>query len=102
MKRIILTVLFITSVVLMYAQGRLITGSVVDDANLPLPGVSVIVKGTTIGTVTDIDGLFSLNLSDVNENDVLVFSSIGFIQQEHRIGNNSKFCNSLTGRQEAT
>lgn len=91
MKRIILTVLFITSVVLMYAQGRLITGSVVDDANLPLPGVSVIVKGTTIGTVTDIDGLFSLNLSDVNENDVLVFSSIGFIQQEHRIGNNSSF-----------
>ncbi len=45
-----------------------------------LPGVNVVVKGTSQGTVTDIDGKYSLEVP--NDNDVLVFSSIGFIPQE--------------------
>ncbi len=45
-----------------------------------LPGVNVLVKSTTIGTVTDIDGKYSLNVP--NENDTLIFSSIGYAIQE--------------------
>ncbi|MBF6598801.1 MAG: TonB-dependent receptor [Fermentimonas sp.] len=90
MKRIILTMLLITSVLLGYAQTRLLTGNVVDSDNIPLPGVSVIVKGTTHGTVTDIDGKFSLNVENPNLN-TLVFSSIGLVTVEQLIGNTSVF-----------
>ncbi|HHV85111.1 MAG TPA: hypothetical protein GXX42_04725, partial [Petrimonas sp.] len=74
MKRIILTMFLIACFVLGYAQTRLLTGSVVDGDNIPLPGVSVIVKGTTTGTVTDIDGQFRLNVDNPNGK-TLVFSS---------------------------
>ncbi len=56
-----------------------ITGKVVDRKNIPMPGVSVLVKGTTIGTVTDFDGTFSLT---VKENSVVVFSFVGMKTQE--------------------
>ena len=90
MKRIILTMFLMACFVLGYAQTRLLTGSVVDGDNIPLPGVSVIVKGTTTGTVTDIDGQFRLNVDNPN-NKTLVFSSIGFISHEQLIGNASTF-----------
>lgn len=48
--------------------------------NTPLPGVNVLVKGTGTGTVTDVEGQYSLNVP--NENDTLVFSSIGYITKE--------------------
>lgn len=66
MKRIILTMFLIACFALGYAQTRLLTGNVVDGDNLPLPGVSVIVKGTTTGTVTDIDGQFRLSVDNPN------------------------------------
>lgn len=47
---------------------------------IPLPGVNVLVKGTNTGTVTDLDGNYSLNVP--NENDTLVFSSIGYTSEE--------------------
>lgn len=56
-----------------------VTGRVVDDTGLPLPGVNVIEKGTVNGVTTDTDGKFSLS---VEENATLVFSFIGFITQE--------------------
>ncbi|MEA5044959.1 MAG: SusC/RagA family TonB-linked outer membrane protein, partial [Petrimonas sp.] len=90
MKRIILTMFLIACFVLGYAQTRLLTGSVVDGDNIPLPGVSVIVKGTTTGTVTDIDGQFRLNVDNPNGK-TLVFSSIGFLTHEQPIGNTSAF-----------
>lgn len=52
-----------------------------------MPGVNVLVKGTTIGTATDINGNFSIEVP--NANAVLVFSFIGFKQQEVRVGNSS-------------
>lgn len=76
--------------VLGYGQTRLLTGSVTDGDNIPLPGVSVIVKGTTTGTVTDIDGRFRLNV-DNPSGKTLVFSSIGFVSHEQLIGNASTF-----------
>jgi TonB-dependent starch-binding outer membrane protein SusC len=55
--------------------------------NETLPGVNVLIKGTTMGTATDIDGNFSIEVP--NNNAVLVFSFIGYKQQEVRIGSNS-------------
>ena len=58
-----------------------VTGTVTAEANGGgLPGVNVLVKGSSTGTVTDIEGNYSINVP--NEDDILVFSSIGFITQE--------------------
>ncbi|WP_165021042.1 SusC/RagA family TonB-linked outer membrane protein [Dysgonomonas sp. ZJ279] len=67
------------------AEGRTITGVVKDVTGEPLIGVSVSIKGTTIGTLTDMDGNYSIKIQ--NENNVLVFSYIGFIPHEITVGN---------------
>ncbi|WP_190809975.1 SusC/RagA family TonB-linked outer membrane protein [Flagellimonas sp. S3867] len=61
------------------AKAQTVSGTV-SDANGPLPGASVLVKGTTNGTQSDFDGNYSLN--DVDNGSVLVFSYIGFSTQE--------------------
>jgi TonB-dependent SusC/RagA subfamily outer membrane receptor len=66
-------------------QGFTITGTVIDAIGEPLPGVSVMIKGTTQGTATDANGAFSLQVQDYNA--VLVFSYIGFVSQERVVGN---------------
>lgn len=63
---------------------KTITGKVVDDTNSPLPGVSILVKGTATGTVTDIDGQFSLVVA--GDESVLVFSYTGYLTQEVVVG----------------
>lgn len=69
-------------------QNRTITGTIVSsDDNAPLPGVNVIVKGTTNGTVTDFDGNYTITVA--SNNSVLEFSSIGFATQEIAVGSNS-------------
>ena len=52
-----------------------VTGTVIDDTGLPLPGVNVVIKGTSTGTQTDFDGNYSLK---VNNGEELVFSYLGF------------------------
>jgi TonB-linked SusC/RagA family outer membrane protein len=75
----VLGVLFCTSQVL--AQSRTITGVVTDaDDGEPLIGVSILVKGTTIGTVTGIDGDYSLNVDESQK--TLVVSYVGYATQE--------------------
>jgi TonB-linked SusC/RagA family outer membrane protein len=67
-----------------YAQNRTITGTVTSkDDGLPLPGVSVTIKGSTTGTQTGIGGQFSLSVSN---NSVLVFSFIGYKPLERTVG----------------
>ena len=56
-------------------QGRMVTGKVTDEEGEPLPGVNVIVKGTTKGTITDAAGNFAI---EVGEEDRLAFSYVGF------------------------
>ena len=68
-----------------WAQEREISGTVVDEKGLPLPGVNVIEKNTSNGTVTDFDGNFSLTIPDKDET-ILVFSSLGFVEKEIVIG----------------
>ncbi|WP_430811910.1 MULTISPECIES: TonB-dependent receptor [unclassified Carboxylicivirga] len=65
-------------------QRRIITGKVTDIQGEPLPGVSIVIKGTTSGSITDIDGNYTLEVPDNAE--VLVFSFIGMKTQEIVIG----------------
>ena len=60
-----------------------ISGKVTDETGAGLPGVNVVVKGTTQGTITDVDGLYNL---DVPEGTSLIFSFIGFKTQEVEVG----------------
>ncbi|MGY6559668.1 MAG: SusC/RagA family TonB-linked outer membrane protein [Nitritalea sp.] len=72
-----------------WAQNRVVTGVVISSEDmLPIPGASVIVKGTSIGTATDLDGAFTLNVPE--ENNVLQVSFIGMTSREVTIGNRSK------------
>ncbi|GAB3927553.1 SusC/RagA family TonB-linked outer membrane protein [Larkinella terrae] len=65
---------------------RTITGRVVtQEDNSPIPGVTVVIKGTTIGTNTDVDGKYQLKVND--DNAILVFSAVGYVSQEKPIGN---------------
>lgn len=65
-------------------KGNKITGTVVDAAGIPIIGANVMVKGTTNGAVTDINGKFSLN---VEKGDLLEVSYIGYLSYEQKIGN---------------
>lgn len=66
-------------------QKKTISGNVSDEKGLPLPGVSIIVKGTTVGTVTDLNGDYQLKVPE--EATVLLFSFIGMQTQETDITN---------------
>ncbi|MBO3270227.1 TonB-dependent receptor [Hymenobacter defluvii] len=68
-----------------------ITGRVTDDQGQPLPGATVVVKGTTIGTGTDGDGRFSLVVPTANQGSTLLISSIGFTSQEFPLGSRTTF-----------
>lgn len=69
-----------------YAQK--VTGVVVDETNSPLPGVNVVIKGTTNGVITDFDGKYSIVPKDVQK-DILQFSFIGFDTKEIQISGES-------------
>lgn len=72
-----------------YLQSLSITGKVSDDAGVGIPGVNVIVKGTSNGTTTDVEGSYTLNLSAEQASGTLVFSFIGYTAQELPINNRS-------------
>lgn len=86
----LITLLMVFSVSAAFAQGREVTGTILD-ATLkdPLPGVTVLVKGTTRGTNTDLDGNFRITVQPGDQ--ALVFSFVGFSTQEVVIGNQSVF-----------
>lgn len=67
-----------------FAQTHKITGKVSDVNGEPVIGVGILVKGTTTGTASDVDGTFSLTVPD---NAVLSISSIGYVSQEIAVGN---------------
>ena len=75
--------LLLSSVNVFAQQGITITGTVTDKSE-PLPGVNVTVKGTGVGTASDSNGRYSINVP--NESAVLVFNYIGFIAQEVQVG----------------
>jgi TonB-linked SusC/RagA family outer membrane protein len=83
LRIILLLFLFVTSWV-SFAQVKTVSGTVTDTSNLPLPGVSVGISGTKNGTSTDLDGKYSIRIS--NDQDILVFSYIGFKSQQIKVG----------------
>jgi len=74
-----LTLFIALLVQISFAQDRVISGVVSDNNGLPIPGVNVIVKGTSLGTQTDMDGKYSIKASS---NQTLVFNFIGMKSQE--------------------
>lgn len=66
-------------------QQKVVSGKVTDSSGAPLPGVTVVVKNTNLGSITDNEGKFSLN--NLNSSSVLVFSFIGMKTQEVEVGN---------------
>ena len=75
--------------IILFAQSKAITGTVVDENKMPLPGASILVKGLNIGSSTDFDGNFSLNVPETGE--VLVVSYLGYMTKELVISKNLTF-----------
>ncbi|PZX53076.1 TonB-linked SusC/RagA family outer membrane protein [Algoriphagus ratkowskyi] len=72
-----------------YAQQRVVTGTVTTSTDqMGLPGVNILLKGTSTGAVTDIDGKYSISISE--SGGILVFSMIGFESIEEVVGNRSE------------
>ena len=71
---------------LAYSQ-TVVRGKIIDEAGVALPGVNVLVKGSTVGTTSDANGSYSLEVS--GENTVLVYSFIGYETQEATVGGRS-------------
>jgi TonB-linked SusC/RagA family outer membrane protein len=71
-----------------------VSGIVTDDNNEGLPGVNVLIKGTTQGTVTDLEGNYTIEVP--NESTVLVFSSVGYLTVERTVGSNTVINLSMT------
>ena len=90
MKKVLMALSFVMVFGLsaIVAQTRTITGTVTgSDDGMPIPGASVFVKGTTVGTVTQVDGNYTLNVPQDAE--ILVFSFVGMRSQEHAIAGRS-------------
>ena len=89
MKRLFILFAFLVSAsVMLYSQGVQITGTVTDAENgEALPGVSVVVKGTTIGAVTDFEGNYSISVP--NADVMLVFSFVGMETQTFAVGSST-------------
>ena len=64
----------------LYAQSNPVTGTVIDEIGEPLIGVTVIEKGTSNGTATDMDGIYTIDLQAPNA--ILEFSYTGYAKQE--------------------
>ena len=85
-KKFLLFVAMCICTFTVFAQGGIsVSGTVTDEAGETLPGVNVMVKGTTIGIMTNLDGKYTLNVPDRDA--VLVFSYVGFITYEQVVGN---------------
>src|SRR5690606_2660377 len=75
------TLLLLLMLPMSFFAQQTVSGTVTESATgLPVPGVNILVRGTSNGTTTDFDGNYSL--SNLTETDVLVFSFLGFVSQE--------------------
>ncbi|HBE43736.1 MAG TPA: SusC/RagA family TonB-linked outer membrane protein, partial [Bacteroidales bacterium] len=86
MKNFLMILLFLASTTV-FAQRITVTGTVTDEGGSPLPGTTVLVKGTTVGVTTDANGKYSVDVS--SRTVTLVFSFIGFVTQEVPVENRS-------------
>jgi hypothetical protein len=89
MKKVLLGfALSFLTIVSVLAQNRTITGRVTSaDEPEGVPGASIVVKGTTVGTVSDMDGSYSIQVP--NEGATLVYSFVGYLTKEVAVGSSS-------------
>jgi Outer membrane receptor proteins, mostly Fe transport len=84
LRKLLLMLVTVFSFTVLQAQEKAVSGTVTDaNDGMGIPGVSVVVKGTTVGTTTDIDGNYMLN---VDANSTLVYSFVGYKTQEILVG----------------
>jgi len=90
MKKVLKTFLMLLILIMsssgIFAQIT-VTGRVIDTDQQPVIGANVVVKGTTVGTMTDIDGKYSINAP--SSSSIIVISFIGYVPQEFIVGNSS-------------
>lgn len=91
MKRNCLIVFFVflwVGVSTLHAQRTMeVTGKVLDADKLPIPGVNVVIKGTSIGTITDLNGLYNLTVSDPEQS----FLLLGLIHRRSKLATKQLF-----------
>lgn len=93
-------ILFLLFTSVIFAQEQEISGNVTDESGLPLPGATVMIKGTSNGTTTDMDGNFTLGVENPADK-TLVVSFISFVTQEIPINEQRNFQISLKTDQES-
>lgn len=86
--KLLLMCIFLCSGNTTYAQSSSVSGTVTSDAG-PLPGVTIVIKGTTNGTITDINGKFTIDVP--SKDATLLFSFIGYIAKEVVVGSTTNF-----------
>lgn len=77
---------FLLGIIHVYAQEKTVSGSVTDEGGQPLPGVNILVKGTTNGTQSDFDGNYAIQVA---EGEILVFSYIGQRTTQQTVGSSN-------------
>ena len=82
-----------------FSQTTTVEGTVTSDEGMPLPGVNILVKGTSTGTQTDFDGKYDIDVD--KENAILVFSYVGFTSQEITINGKSTINVTLQGSEQS-
>ncbi|MFN3802336.1 SusC/RagA family TonB-linked outer membrane protein [Belliella pelovolcani] len=85
-KLFLVIMLSFCTAVTVWAQGSVVRGTVADEKGEPIPGASILVKGTSIGVAADIDGKYTI---EVPANATLIFSFIGMVSREIQVGNQS-------------
>lgn len=90
MKKLCTLILFVLSGML-YAQNQTVTGVVVDGDGVPLAGATVVVQGTSVGVIADLDGKFSINVPSPVDSKVLMVSFIGFKEKLVPVGSQRQF-----------
>ena len=83
LKRSMLLLLWLASSHALFAQERVVSGSVKDENGSGMPGVNVLIKGTNTGTATDASGQYRLNVS--GDGGILLVSFIGYVTKEVNI-----------------
>jgi len=83
MKNLLMILCFLASTSV-FAQRVTVTGTVTDEGGSPMPGTTIVIKGTTEGTATDANGKYSIEVA--NRNVSLIFSFVGYVTQETTVG----------------
>jgi TonB-linked SusC/RagA family outer membrane protein len=86
MRYLLIIPLAILTMAAAFAQNS-VRGTVTDENGMEMPGVTVLIKGTSTGTITDVEGNYRLNIPPGTENPVLAFSFVGYLTEEVEVGN---------------